>query len=106
MATAARWIVGIAGLLFALSGFIPFTPPVHVWTAIVFGTAIGTFGFLAAAERSWAGALVALMGIAIVVSSFLGLLQTGPGHMWWNLVIGLVTVGVILFVREPELKRV
>lgn len=106
MPTTTRWIVGIAALLFALSGFIPFTPPVHVWTAVVFGAVIGTFGFLAATERSWAGALVTLMGIAIVVSSFLGLLQTGPGHLWWNLVIGLLVVGVILFVREGELTQV
>ena len=106
MSTATRWIVGIAGLLFALSGFIPFTPPVHVWTAIVFGAAIGTFGFLAATERSWVGALITLMGIAIVVSSFLGLLQTGAGHHWWNFLVGVVVAGIALFVPDGEVTHV
>lgn len=106
MSTIARWIVALAGLLYAASGFIPFTTAAHAWVAIAIGAVIGILGFMAALKTSWQGALITLAGLWIVVSSFVGLLQIGPGHLWGNLLVGLATVGVVLFVREQAPTRV
>ena len=62
MSTTARWTVGVAGFLFAVSGFLPFTASAHVWTAIVLGAIVGAVGFAAARTASWAGALTAFVG--------------------------------------------
>ncbi len=101
MSTATRWTVGIAGLLFALSAFSPFTAFAHMWAAIVLGAVVGALGFIAARRTSWAGALVTLVGVSMLTSSFVGELQTGAGHFWWNLLAGLAVVTLVLFVREP-----
>jgi len=106
MSTTARWIVGVAGLLFAVSGFLPFAASAHVWTAIVLGAVVGAVGFAAARTASWAGALTAFVGLWMLVASFVGGVQTGVGHFWLNLLTGLVVVGLAVFARKLEAKRV
>jgi hypothetical protein len=105
MSTAARWTVGVAGLLYAASGFIPFTTAAHAWAAIGIGAVAGVLGFMAARKTPWQGALITLAGLWIVVSSLVGLLQTGPGHLWGNLLVGLATLGVVSFIREGTATR-
>ena len=106
MSTTARWIVGVAGLLFAVSGFLPFAASAHVWTAIVLGAVVGAVGFAAARTASWAGALTAFVGLWMLVASFVGGVQTGVGHFWLNLLTGLVVVGLAVFAQTLEAKRV
>ena len=106
MSVTTRWIVGIAGLLFALTGFIPFTASAHVWTALLLGAVVGALGFLAAKRAgSWEGALIALTGLWMLASSFVGGVQTGIGHFWLNLLTGLAVLALTLFVHEPEARR-
>lgn len=106
MSTAARWTVGVAGLLFAVSGFLPFTASAHVWTAVVLGAIVGAVGLAAARTASWGGALVAFLGLWMLVASFVGGVQTGVGHFWLNLLTGLVVVGLAMFAHKLEAKRV
>ena len=106
MSATARWTVGVAGLLFAVSGFLPFTASAHVWTAIVLGAVVGAVGFSAARTRSWAGALTAFVGLWMLVASFVGGVQTGVGHFWLNLLTGLVVVGLAAFAHKLDARRV
>jgi hypothetical protein len=85
MSVTARWIVGIAGLPFAVTGLVPFTGSARQWTALALGAIVGGFGLAEA--------------IRVVVC---GLTQTGIGHLWLNLLTGLVIVALTLFVHEPE----
>lgn len=105
MSPVARWIVGMAGLLFAAAGFAPFTASQHFWTAIVLGVIVGVPGFLAARRTSWLGALLTLAGLWMVVSSFVGGVQTGLGHVALNLLTGAAVVALTLFVHESDRTR-
>ena len=102
MSLIARWFVGTAGLLFAAAGFAPFTASQHFWTALVLGAIVAVPGFLAARRTSWLGALLTLAGLWMLVSSFVGGVQTGFGHVALNLLTGIAVVALTLFVHEPE----
>ena len=106
MSLTARWIAGMAGLLFAAAGFAPFTASQHFWTAIVLGAMVGVPGFLAARRTSWLGALLTLAGLWMLVSSFVGGVQTGLGHVGLNVLTGIAVVALTLFVHEPERTQV
>ena len=106
MSGTARWFVGIAGLLFALSGFVPLTVGAHVWTALLLGGIVGVIGFEAARRTtSWPGALITLVALWMVCSSFVGGVQTGAGHLFANLLTGLTLVGIDLFVQDEEVRH-
>ena len=106
MSATARGIVGIAGLLFAATAFIPLTVSAHVWTAVLLGAIVGGLGLTAAIRTtSWLGALLALAGLWMLVSSFVGGVQTGIGHFWLNLLTGFAVVALTVVVRESEVTR-
>ena len=107
MSLTVRWFVGIAGLVFALTAFIPVTVSQHVWIALVLGAIVGVPGFVAAATRtSWLGALLTLAGLWMLASSFLGLVQSGFGHVALNLLTGAAVMALTVFVHEPAATRV
>jgi hypothetical protein len=57
MSVTARWIVGIAGLPFAVTGLVPFTGSARQWTALALGAIVGGFGLAEAIRtrrRLWA----------------------------------------------------
>jgi hypothetical protein len=102
MSATTRWTVAAAGLVFALSGFLEFTAAMHFWTALLLGAIVTAFGGAAASQRgSWQGALITLVGIWMLAGSFVGEVQTGVGHLWMNLLTGLVLMALALFVHEP-----
>lgn len=106
MSATARWIVGIGGLLFAATAFVPLMVIAHVWTAVVLGAIVGGLGLAAAIRTtSWPGALLALAGLWMFASSFVGLLQTGIGHLWLNVLTGVAVVALTIFVHESEASR-
>jgi hypothetical protein len=105
MSPVARWIVGIAGLLFTLAAFFPLTVSAHMWTALLLGAVVGVIGFEAARRTaSWPGALLTLVALWMLASSFVGGVQTGAGHLWTNLLTGLTVVGITAFVHETEVR--
>ena len=106
MSLTARWVVGMAGLFFAAAGFAPFTASQHFWTAIVLGAVVGVPGFLAARRTSWLGALLAFAGLVMIVASIVGGVQTGLGHVAFNLLTGAAVIALTLFVHEPEGTKV
>lgn len=83
------------------TGWVPLQRalPIH-------GQCIGVVGFEAARRTaSWPGALIALAGRWIIVSSFVGGLQAGTGHLLMNLLTGLTVIALTLFVYEAEATR-
>ena len=107
MSPTARWIAGIAGLIFAAVGFVSITVGTQIWSAVVLGGVVATIGFEAARRsQSWAGALLALVGICMVTLSFVGGVQTGAAHLWASLLAGLTVVGIAVFVHDGEVTPV
>ena len=106
MSVTTRWIVGIAGLLFAATAFIPLTVSAHVWTAVLLGAIVGGLGLTAAIRAtSWLGALLALAGLWMLALSFVGGVQLGIGHFGVNLLTGVAVVALTIVLRESDVRR-
>lgn len=107
MSPIARWIVSVAGLLFAVTAFLPLTVSAHIWTALLLGAVVGVIGFEAARRTaSWPGALISLVALWMLASSFVGGVQTGAGHLWTNLLTGATLVAITVFVHDTEVRPV
>ena len=84
------WVNGIIGVLLIIFAFIKFSPSAVMWIDILGGLIVAILSILTIKEKSWQGWLGTIAGILLFIVGFIGSLHTGSGHLWTDLILGLL----------------
>ncbi|HLV32677.1 MAG TPA: SPW repeat protein [Chitinispirillaceae bacterium] len=82
------WVNGILGVWLFITPFFYFTPSTYAWHNFIVGLVIGFCGFSMSRVRQWEGVLSILVGLWLVISTFIPVLRMYPGVYYNNMITG------------------
>lgn len=86
------WTIGILGLWLIAASFLKFGPVGILLDNLIVGIIVGIVGFLVVKIKvsSWQGWTAGILGIWLIVASFIPSLRTYTPNLWNDLITGVL----------------